>query len=218
MKTWIVVGLLIVGSGGLGPDLDGQVSELGVGVVNPPLDPERPLYLYLGLDSNQFPPTVPPSDSLTFVAGLHNVDLATAPPWFAPEGMKLDYDLLYLRAVQLTRYWVQVVVNATSERPRSFPRTAWVARDAVSFRTWPEFLLDVYSVEVVDPADNPLREGPGEGFATLGSLGGIPLHVEAIQGSWAKVSRADGNESDPRRGWIRWTDGDVLLVTYDLLS
>lgn len=219
----IDLGLVALGCtavGGLLPIAASAAEDtaLGVGVVNPPIDPERPLYFYLSADLNQYPPMATPSDSVTFRSGPHSIEIATAPPWFVPETLKLDYDLLYLRAVSISRYWIEVVVNDAPERPRSFPRTVWVARDAVQFRTWTEFLLEVFCVETLEPSTNPVRSGPGEAFPQVGSSENLNLHVVAIQGSWARVEDVDGTEASTLRGWIRWRDGDRLIVTYSLLS
>lgn len=192
--------------------------DLGVGVVQPAIDPARPLYFYLSVEPSSYPPEVAPSDSLTFRTGEHYIDIGTAPPWFIPETLKLDYDLLLLRATTVSRFWVEVVVNDSPERPRSFPRTAWLEREAVTFKPWSEFLLEVYGVEPLDAETNPLRSGPGEEFPDVGTSAGITFRVLAIRGSWAQVEGEDGNESSQPRGWIRWRQDDHLLVNYYLLS
>jgi hypothetical protein len=138
-----------------------------------------------------------------------------------PETLKLDYDLLFLRATSISRFWIEVIVNDSSERPRSFPRTAWVAREAVTFRPWTEFLLEVFSIEPRDPSTNPLRSGPGEEFPVIApgaESGESGFRVLAVEGSWARVEAEDANETAQLRGWIRWRDGDRLIVFYYLLS
>ncbi len=191
---------------------------LGVGVAQVRPDAERPLYFYGSRDAAQYPPTAAPQDSVTFSTGPHHIDIATAPPWFAPENMKLDYDLLYLRAVRLSRYGVEVVVNSSDPLPRSFPRTKWVLRDNVEFRTWTEFLLEVFSVETIDPASNPVRSRPGEDFPAVGPSDGKQWLVRSVEGSWIEVEDVNGTEAETLRGWIRWRHGDELLITYSLLS
>jgi hypothetical protein len=211
-------------------DLPGP--ELGAGVARPvTLDPSRPLYFHLtaphqrseatpGLDAGNLPPPAP-DDSLTLRMGEFSLEIASAPPWFAPETVKLDYDLLLFRALSVTRDWVEVVVNESPERPRSFPRTAWVARESVAFVPWTEFLLQVYSVEPRDPATNPLRSGPGASFPEVATSEGRSFHVIAAQGSWILVESVEEGEDESRggpHGWLRWRDGDTLTVIYWLLS
>jgi len=93
-----------------------------------------------------------------------------------------------------------------------------MSREAVQFQTWTEFLLEVYSVETLDPNSNPLRSGPGEEFPQTGSTESLELRVLAIQGSWAKVEGVDANEASLPTGWIRWRDDGQLLIDYSLLS
>lgn len=189
-----------------------------VGIVHPHLDPERPLYFYPAPGPGDHPSVVAPMDSVTFQAGAHHVGIATAPPWFAPEGVKLDYDLLWLKAETLTRDYIEVEVNSLEPRPRFTPRTAWIAREAVRFRPWAELLLDVHSVEILDPVAHPLRSNPSAEASAEGDAAGIPLRPLAIQGEWMQVEEAEGRESGLLRGWIRWWQDGRLLVSFSFLS
>lgn len=218
-STVVALAALVVASalGWVAP-AEGQTPELGVGVVQPPIDPERPLYFYAIPRAGWGPETATPSDSVVFAADEHHVGISSAPPWFAPEGLKLDYDLLWLRARTLTRFWIEVEVNTLDPRPRFVPETAWVAREAVSFRPWSEFLLEVFSVETTGPADNPLRSGPAAEAEVVGDSSGLPLRPLALSGDWLRVEAVEGGETDRPRGWIRWRGDGVLLVSFSLLS
>ncbi len=189
-----------------------------VGIVQPYLDPERPLYFYPAPGPGDHPSVVTPTDSVTFAAGDHYVGIASAPPWFAPEGVKLDYDLLWLKAETLTRNFIEVEVNSLEPRPRFTPRTAWIAREAVRFRPWAELLLDVHSVEILDPVAHPLRTQPSPEAPPEGDAAGMPLRPLAIQGEWMQVEEAEGRESGLLRGWIRWWQDGRLLVSFSFLS
>jgi len=155
---------------------------------------------------------------VTFAAGEHFVGIETAPPWFVPEGLKLDYDLLWLRARTLTQAWIEVEVNASDPRPRSTPETAWIAREGVSFRPWAEFLLEVYSVEALDPESNPIRTNPHPDAEATGKSSGRPLRPLAVRGNWLRVEAADGTEANRATGWVRWRGDGVLLVSFSMLS
>lgn len=185
---------------------------IGVGVVQVPFT-EHPLYLYG--DPSGHPSTRTPLDSLTFSSGLHHNEVAYAPPWFAPDDFRLDYDLLYLHALTLRPSWVEVVVH-TQEGTRQ-PRTVWLDRDAVTFRAWPEFLLEVYSVEPIDPASNPLRSSPQDG-ADVTPSNVADYRVLAVRGPWLFVEGADGREVGNPTGWLRWSRDGRLLIRYNLLS
>lgn len=152
-------------------------------------------------------------DSLIFTRGQYNVDIGTAPPWFVPEYIKLDYDIFHLRAITLSRNWIEVIVN------RQTGKTAWVERNAVDFVSWPEFLLQVFSVELITLVKNPVRLKPLENAAIIvADPGRNALNPIAIKGEWMKVSLAGSPGSIPKLGWIRWKKGDQMLITWSLLS
>lgn len=234
IAPWLAVGLLVATGPALAENgIPGP--ELGAGVARPvALDPQHPLYFFLappyerarsgsGSESGSAPESgylasAAPDDSLTLRMGEFSLEIATAPSWFAPETVKLDYDLLLFRALSVTRDWVEVIVNESLERPRSFPRTAWVTRESLQFIPWAEFLLDVYSVEPRDPATNPLRSGPDASFPEVAASDGRDFHVIAVQGSWILVEDTDAHETAALRGWLRWREGDTLVVLYWLLS
>ena len=195
-----------------------QLPSVGVGVIQPPLDPARPLYFYGTPQPGVHPSTATPIDSVTFSAGDHFVGIATAPPWFAPEGLKLDYDLLWLRARTLTPVWIEVEVNTLDPRPRFVPETAWVAREAVSFRPWTEFLLEVFSVETLDPAANPIRAAPRMDSEVVGDSTGRALRPLAIRGDWLRIEAVEGTEADRTEGWVRWRGSSELLLSFSMLS
>lgn len=195
-----------------------QLPDVGVGVVQPSLDPARPLYFYGAPQPGVDPSTATPIDSVTFAAGDHFVGIATAPPWFAPEGLKLDYDLLWLRARTLTRAWIEVEVNTIEPRPRFVPETAWVAREAVTFRPWTEFLLEVFSVETLDPAANAVRAAPHGDSEVVADSDGRALRPLAIRGEWLRVEAVEGTEADRFEGWVRWRGSSELLVSFSMLS
>lgn len=187
---------------------------LGVGIVRPRLLTGARLYFYnrpQHFDVLEDMET--PVDSLVFGEGRHHVPIKYAPPWFLPEYMALDYDALLLRAVTVSRNWIEVVVNTSSPRPRMIPHTFWVAREQVDFSYWPEFLLHVSSIEVLDASATPLRQEPSDEARVLSFQSQPLLRPLAIQGYWMQVATVDNEASV---GWLRWRDDNQLLLTYSL--
>jgi hypothetical protein len=209
--------LLLLGGAAPRPHPPPQAIPLGLGIAQVPPTPERPLYFYSLSTVAQHPDETAPTDSLTFRQGAHHVEIATAPPWFVPEVLKLDYDALFLRAVTLSHDWVEVVVNTSETLPRMIPRTMWVRREAVAFRPWAAFLLDVAAVEPLDQEANPIRTGPSDEAAVL-SAAWLPVRPLAVQGDWLLVSTLGLADRIPPAGWLRWRGEDRLLVAYAILS
>lgn len=186
---------------------------LGEGIVKPPITAGATLYLYSGQLIDDLLHHAALKDSITFVQSQYNIEIGTAPPWFVPEIMKLDYDILQLRAITIARNWIEVIVN------KQTGRTAWVDRNAVQYQSWPDFFLEVFSIELIEPAKNPLRLKPMEQAAIVVNPGRQSLRPVAVQGDWMKVSFVQDNPgSIPKLGWIRWKKGNQALITWSLLS
>ena len=210
----LLIGMLLFFDGSATPPSEpsGTSAAVGVGMAMPHLFDGHRLYFYGIPDFDQVPDDMTPIDSVVFAQGQQHVEITTAPPWFWPEVMKLDYDLLFLRAKTLSKNWVEVVVN------RETGRTGWIDRQAVRFVDWPQFLLDVHSIEILDPAANPIRIKPLDHASILAESPPIPLKVLAVQGSWLQILTDGVADRIAPTGWIRWRNGDELLISYSPLS
>lgn len=190
-----------------------QQQPTGLGIVSPQIKSGVPLYLYSGqlIDDLLHHATI--KDSVTFSDKMYSVAIGTAPPWFDPEYLKLDYEILQLRAVTLSRNWIEVIVN------KKTGQTAWVDRHAVTFQHWPDFLLGVFGVEVINASTNPVRIKPLDNASTVLNPGRSTLRPIAVQGEWMKVATIQESPAAiPKLGWIRWKKGNQLLISWSLLS
>ncbi len=191
-----------------------QDNSIGLGMISPPIKSGNTFYFYSAPDFSNMADQMTPIDSLTFSQGEHFVEISYAPPWFWPEVMKLDYNLLLLRAKTLSRNWVEVVVN------KQTGQTAWIDRLAAEFAEWPVFVLNTFAVEAIDPANNPLRTKPLNHASPVQPplSSRAQLRPLAIQNNWLRVAQIlEGQEKTPT-GWIRWRNEEQLLVRYSLLN
>lgn len=76
------------------------------------------------------------------------------PTYFVPEYLKLDYDIIYLKALTFGLGWIEVEVNKTSEL------SVWISSSSVAFIGWPEFLLKANSLYIIDEERNSLNSKP----------------------------------------------------------
>ena len=190
--------------------IDEEKSEMGIGMVSVlPVD-GKVLLFYSKPEHFELPNGQTATDSLTFKSRQHYVDIATAPPWFVPEYSKLDYGILQLKAIIVNRNWVEVVVN------RSSGQTAWVYLQDVEFATWPEFLLQVHSVELLRPEDFLPRIKPMDHAEPISNVdpGGF-FYPISIKDDWMEVH--PDHELDSQM-WIRWRRDGKLLIKYSMLS
>ncbi len=184
---------------------------LGLGIAHVAPVPGGALHFYNPPRIGESVDDMSPVESVRFVAGRPSVEIAEAPPWFVPEHLKMDYELLHLRVLTLTPDWVEVVGNSRTGETR------WVRRPDVRFVAWPEHLLEVAAIELIDPENNPVRTRPLEESSILATTA-EPLPPLAVSGDWLKVSVHHLADRMPPEGWVRWRRGDRLLVVYSPLS
>ncbi len=185
-------------------------TEMGIGVVSIAPEVGKTLRFYGKPEHYQLPEHLNPTDSLIFADARHYVDIATAPPWFVPHYMKLDYGFLQLIAVTVQQNWVEVIVNSTNGQ------TSWVYKGDVGYSYWPEFLLKVHSVELLNPTDFPPRIKPMDHAAPIENIDvNSFFHPVSIKDEWMEVH--PDHETDSKI-WIRWKRNSELLVRYSLLS
>lgn len=190
-----------------------QNKPVGLGIAKPEMKPGAKLYLYTGQLIDDLLHHAATKDSIVILQGEHSFEIGTAPAWFSPEHLKMDYEILQLRVVSVSRNWLEVIVNTKTGR------TAWVDKNVVEFLYWPDFFLTVFSVEVMNAAKNPARIKPLDNAAVVLNPGRSSLHPIAIQGEWMKVSTVQENpDAVPKLGWIRWKKGNQMLITWSLLS
>lgn len=185
---------------------------LGIGIVSPNIIPGRALYFYGTPDFDAEPYLLKPTDSITFKKGEHYTDIATAPPWLSPEHLKLDYQIFNFRAVTYSQNWIEVIVNNANGQ------TAWVNRQDVGYKEWGTFLTEVVAVEIIDVDKNPIRIKPQDNASILAQVPGAQLRPIAVKGDWLLVSTVGLADRIVPTGWIRWRQGDILLIFYSLLS
>ncbi len=186
--------------------------EFGLGMARPDFYNKGVLYFYSpnlekGVSEHM------PSDSLVFSqADHHQYSISYAPPWFYPEHLKMDYEILYLKILSLGRDWIQVEVNKQTKL------STWVAASDVQILLWPEFLLTVFDVENLDPINNPLRVKPLLHASTFVGINYSFLSPTMIKESWLKVNLLDEDYNKVGEAWLRWHEEKKLLVSYSLLS
>lgn len=184
-------------------------TPLGYGIARAHTDPQGVLHFYNRPAPDNLPSGAAPVDTVQFGPGQPHVQIQTAPPWFVPEVLKLDYDTLLLRVLTIQRNWVEVLVNQTDGR------THWIGRDSADVLSWPEFLLGVAAVEPLDPAANPLRLKPLDHASPIQGASS-PYSVVAAQEQWLGVRPAE--KPGDLQGWIRWKKQGQLTVSYSILS
>jgi hypothetical protein len=134
--------------------------------------------------------------------------------WFRPEAYWPEYMPLTMRCRSKTKDRMEVVVNKETNE------TLWIKNNAlVKYLTWPEYLQNMYAIDRSDPATNPIHIQPDTLSPILEYTGRDFFSVDSISGDWMKISTPIYADSDDikiriQAGWIRWRDGNKILITY----
>lgn len=188
-------------------------TEMGLGMAAPDFYDQKVFYFYNGPNLQKSIPDHTATDSIVFrESDHHHFEITYAPPWFYPASLKLDYEILYLKIIAMNRDWVQVEVN------KKTGLSSWINPSSARLMMWPEFLLTVHSVELKNPADNPVRARPFLHSDPVLKQEHSFLKPVLIKDQWMQVELLQDNFEKTGGGWIRWQDGKSLLVSYNLLS
>lgn len=188
-------------------------NHIGMGMAKPHLTDGKLIYFYHLPPFDQQPYQLRPVDSIIIRKGEYHFEISYAPPWFYPEIMKLDYDMLFLKTITLSNGWLEVVVN------KQTTLSYWILRDDAEFIAWSDFLLDIFSVELINPKTNPLLFKPHKDASIVATTPPrFDLKPLAIQDDWMMVSTNGLAGRIVPTAWIRWRNNDSLLIRYSILN
>lgn len=186
--------------------------SIGLGMFAPNFSERTPLYFYGNPFLKKSIQNHSPYDSLTFVKTQHgHYDIATAPPWFMPRHLKLDYEVLLFEVQSVTQEFIEITVNTVSNQ------TTYVSRDAGTITYWPEFLLNVNSVEFPNPEKEIIYVKPLNSASSINTSYSFmkPLRIKR---GWMYVELQDDNFEPKGKGWIKWIQDGKLLIKYSLFG
>lgn len=123
---------------------------------------------------------------------------------FKPLAFHPDYFLLALTVTDKLNDRYEVTVNETTGL-----RKYLKDKNFLLFRTWEEHILSVFSVDF-NEANNPLLEKPSENADRAYYDKDEFYHPSQIKGEWLQVKW--GSEGSWKYGWIKWKDGEKLLI------
>ncbi len=188
---------------------DQQKFPMGIGMAAPNISDQQVIYFYN--NPYQKNASSAPVDSLVIAAAKHGPDISSAPPWFVPVHLKLDYGILLIRAISAGRNFIEVRVNEYTGQ------TAYLDRAQTGLQYWPEFLLNINSVEQMNRQDNPVRIKPlSHASAVNGDYEFLrPINIRQ---QWMQVELLNGSFQKTGQGWIQWKKDGQLIITYSLLS
>lgn len=186
-------------------------AKMGLGMFKPNFFNKKALYFYGNINESKSILEHSPTDSLTFKQKESGgYEIATAPPWFVPEHLKLDYDILYLKVQSVSEDFIEIIVNTMTNQ------TAFVDRRAGTLLYWPDFLLTVNSIELLDKAQSlHVKPFDKSGLVTKNYSFMKPIKVKL---QWMYVDLITDDYQTVGKAWVQWKKNGKLLITFSLLS
>lgn len=126
---------------------------------------------------------------------------------FAPFAFHPDYFLLALKCTGEDNNRYEVIVNEDTGLKKFLKKDP-----ALKFQSWEEHVKGAFAVKF-NQVENPLRESP-DGKARKDLPKEVPFHPVEAKGEWLKVRWGESQQpkKDTASGWIKWRDGDQILV------
>ena len=182
-----------------------SVSYVGIGWFKPDL--QSPLHFFA---SNRQSGNTKVDSILFDKSNAGRKDITYAPPWLAPDHLKLDYDIFFFRVKSLSRNYAEVYVN------RFNGSTRWIALESGAYISWEEFLLNVHSVEFINSGDK-VHIKPLDHSSTVNISYDFMTPI-TVTGNWLQVHLFSDQYEKTGEGWILWRKNDSLKITWSLLS
>ena len=183
----------------------------GLGMFSPDLS-QNTFYFYNNPNLEKSLLDHTPSDSIKFKNTEYGVtEITSAPHYLLPAHLKLDYDILYFNVVSVGKEYLEVIVNSKTGQTR------YVDKFKGNLKYWPEFLLEVSSVELLDTKTQKIRIKPLSNASTIADEFSFMQPLK-IQNEWMYVQLINDDYTPVTKGWIKWRDKEKLLVEYSLLS
>jgi hypothetical protein len=190
-------------------------TELGVGLVAINFNDTTVLHFYAKKTDKQPVKTIEFFDDKTIDSwNIRNLDKQSQ--WLSPESLWLDYYSFIFRCKSRTNDWYEVIINNDNGK------TLWLKKSALTkFSNWEAFLKNMFGVSRLPDKKQAIRASPNEKSKEINYSGSDCFQVRSMKGDWIEIFTTDYcDESDTnsktkiKSGWIKWRQGNNLLIEY----
>ncbi len=184
---------------------------MGLGMAVPDFYNNKEIFFYGNPNLEKAASDHTPTEKLEFHRSETGITIKTAPPWFVPSHLKMDYEVLNLRLISVSDEFIEVMANERTGQ------TIYMERSKNKLIYWPEFLLSTNSVESVSRKNNPVRTKPLNHAAVVTKQYSF-LKPLKIKRQWIQVELQDNDYKSHGKGWIKWQNKGELIIMYSLFS
>jgi hypothetical protein len=184
--------------------------QAGIGFFKPHFFELDKLFFYNRPDFNHSILEQTPQDSITFeLTENGGFQISTAPPWLSPVHYKPDYELLLFSVLGMSNDFLAVVVNEEDGLVR------YIDRKSGEFITWSDFLLQVNSIEPLQPENPSLKVKPLDHSSDMNEEFDF-LKPLLVQGDWVYCTLLRDDLTENGKAWLRWKNHHQVLITYSI--
>jgi hypothetical protein len=203
----ILFNILILISTGLTAQTD-----LGIGLVSINYDDQTILQLYNDTTDTKAAKTIEFFNDPNI--GIWNIkNIESNREWLKPEVLELEFSVFTFRCLNKSADWLEIIANNKSGK------TYWIKNNNLTgFKTWENFLKgmvsiaqlpkDVQKISVLPSYDSETIEYRGEEES---------FQVKSMKEEWIEIYTEyipEHFDEYLESGWIRWREGNRLLIQY----
>jgi hypothetical protein len=145
-------------------------------------------------------------------------NLKTEQAWLKPEVLWLDYSQFNFRCKSTNGEWLELIVNNENGQ------TYWIKKNKTTMLlTWEAYLKQMFAVDRLANHKQTIRKQPSDTADEIKYEGRDCFQVKSLKGDWIEILTTDycdegKNKEKIKGGWIKWRDGDKLLIEYHTTS
>lgn len=194
-------------------------TTLGKGLLSVNFDDKTIIAFYANKDDKT------PAKTIEFfndksINSFNIKNLTTQSKWLSPEILLLDYSLLVFRVRASNENWAEVIVNNTTGE------SYWIRTNkSMTQLTWQAFLKDKFGVSRLNASKQKIKKFPSATSSDLNYKGKDCFQVKSMKGDWIEIFTADycdesytDSKTKIKSGWIKWREGNKLLIEYSITS
>jgi hypothetical protein len=189
-------------------------SEIGIGIVSINFNEETVIDFY---DTQELQKKIQTleffNDNKINRISLKNLELHRE--WLQPETFWLDYYQFNFRVKSNNENCYEVYVSDN--------RTMWIEnKEFTQFLTWEEYLISMFMVSRTNPNEQKILENPELKAKEIPYSGDDCFNVRKMSGNWIEIFTPDycndEIENPIKNGWIKWREGNKILINYHSTS
>ncbi|KIC02076.1 hypothetical protein OA88_11075 [Flavobacterium sp. JRM] len=182
-------------------------TNLGIGLIAIKFNDKTVLPFYSSINDKQPIKTIRFFNDET-INSWNIQDLKNQQKWLKPEILWLDYNFFIFRCEKQEKDWFKIIVDNESGK------SLWIKKSKnTEFRDWEKYLQDMFRISRKSKADK-IYKLPNTNSGTIKYLGEECFQVKSMKGDWIEIftSECDDVKSEIKSGWIKWKNGNTLLI------